>query len=1225
MKKRHYSMVIVLAGIAIFSGFNFIPAAKAAGNSLFATRISEFFGLPQIDPSTSFVPVPVSLPAVNAPTGATISVPITTGDLTGLGVYVYELQVTYDPAILTPASPAFDTAGTLSSAMTITPDTSNSGHLIIEGFQGVAMAGAGTLINLRFTVIGTTGQSTALTFADYTDPGSAFHPGFRFNEGDPTVTITNGSFTVVAATATATNTATNTPTNTPATTPTFTPTNTATATATGTPAVAVALPIMTASPATVVLVPITVGNTTGLNIFSYDLQVTFNPAIITPASPAFDKTGTVSSNMFVTPNAANPGHLIISAFDVSPLTGSGTLLNLRFNVIGSSGQSTDLIFEDYTSPGSQFHPGFVFNGGSPPDVTSNGVLTIATATPTATNTATATATSTFTPTATSTSTFTPTATSTSTFTPTATSTSTFTPTATSTSTFTPTFTATSTFTPTATSTATFTPTFTPTVVPTPILGNYTNAVIPLSTNTTVTPDAAPLLAASMNVSTSTNFKGKLEADPTTGIVTVTNAHPAGIHLITVTAFGFMGVTNTRTFTLTVNTPPVCNPVSFAPAVHNGTGTGSEAVVVGDFNGDAKQDLAVANESSHNVSILLGNGSGSFGSATNFGVGNNPKSLAVGDFNGDGNQDLAVVNLGSSNVSILLGDGFGSFSNFLMLPAGGPEAVAVGDFNGDNKQDLVVVNDGTNNVSIMLGNGDGNFTAPTNYVAGTVPHSVALGDFNEDGNQDLAISNWASNNVSILLGVGNGSFGGAINLPVDSNPYSIAVGDFNGDGKQDLVTANREPGTVTIILGLGLGNFSAATNIGVGGVSVSVALGDFNGDGKLDIAVDIPNSDSASILLGDGVGGFSLAGSVGTGDFPYSIAVGDFNGDGKQDLVTANIFSNNLSVLLRDCTLSGTVTYGNAIGSPSTRYVSNVQVNAAGTPSASATTLAPGAGEGTYKLDLLGAGPYTVTPSKVGGVNNAINSFDAARIAAHVTGNNFLTGNQFVAADVSGNNAIQSFDAAQIARYVTALTPYALTGTWKFFTVPNIPFPTGSTPTSRTYPTLTSNLAGEDYTAILLGDVSGNWNNTGARGVGGKQPAVASGPERSISVELPDMAVAVGKEIVVPVRVDNAANKGIVSYEFELRYDASVIQPLEDVIDIAGTASRGLSFAANANEPGILRVALYGAMPIDSNGLLLNLRFKAVGEPGAFTPLTWQRIMFNDGQPRVSAINGRVRL
>src|SRR5437762_10042310 len=103
---------------------------------------------------------------------------------------------------------------------------------------------------------------------------------------------------------------------------------------------------------------------------------------------------------------------------------------------------------------------------------------------------------------------------------------------------------------------------TPTLTPT--LGNYPDTSIPLSTDTTVTPDAAPTNTTSINVSTSTNFKGKLEGDPATGVVRVTDAHPAGTYTVSVTAFNSGAATATKTFTLAVTTPATCNPVSFTP-------------------------------------------------------------------------------------------------------------------------------------------------------------------------------------------------------------------------------------------------------------------------------------------------------------------------------------------------------------------------------------------------------------------------------------------------------------------------------------------------------------------------------------------------------------------------------------------------------------------------------------------------------------------------------------
>ena len=268
-----------------------------------------------------------------------------------------------------PASPAFDAAGTLSSAMSITPNINNPGHFIISGFQATDLTGAGTLLNLRFNIVGGGGQSSALTFVDYTDPGQGFHAAFQWNEGDPPAATTNGSISVTGGT----------PTGSPSGTPTFT----ATPTASPSPGVvAVSLPNLNPAQGTLITIPVTVSNLTGLGVTSYDFNIDYNPAVVQPASPAFDTTGTISSTMLVTANTDFAGHFIISAFQASELSGSGTLLNLKFNVIGAGGTSTALTFQDYTDPNQTFHPAFVFNEGTPPASTTNGSVTVAGGTPT---------------------------------------------------------------------------------------------------------------------------------------------------------------------------------------------------------------------------------------------------------------------------------------------------------------------------------------------------------------------------------------------------------------------------------------------------------------------------------------------------------------------------------------------------------------------------------------------------------------------------------------------------------------------------------------------------------------------------------------------------------------------------------------------------------------------------------------------------------------------------
>lgn len=301
-------------------------------------------------------------------------------------------------------------------------------------------------------------------------------------------------------------------------------------------------------------------------------------------------------------------------------------------------------------------------------------------------------------------------------------------------------------------------------------------------------------------------------------------------------------------------------------------------------------------------------------------------------------------------------------------------------------------------------------------------------------------------------------------------------------------------------------------------------------------------------------------------------------------------------------ITGTVTYANASAPP--KFVSNVLINGTGSPNVSATTGFP---DGTYSLSGFGSGSYTVTPAKIGGVNGGISSFDAARIAQHVVGiPPILNETQLIAADVSENGFISSFDAGMVAQFVVSSIGMH-TGEWKFL------------PANRTYLSVPTDISGEDYSAILMGEVSGNWTNTGAR------PAKARGPERPASVNLPNLVLAAGKEIIVPVKVQGIANKGVISYEFDLRYDPAVIQPLAEPVDVAKTVSRGLRAVADAAEYGRLRVAVYGAMAISESGVLLNLRFTPVGASGSISWLTLERIVFNEGEPQVTSSDGLIEI
>ena len=242
----------------------------------------------------------------------------------------------------------------------------------------------------------------------------------------------------------------------------------------------------------------------------------------------------------------------------------------------------------------------------------------------------------------------------------------------------------------------------------------------------------------------------------------------------------------------------------------------------------------------------------FGSKTDFTTGTNPKSVTSDDFNGDGKPDLAVANQNSDSVSVLLGDGSGGFAAMTGFTTGtNPYSVTSDDFNGDSKADLAVANTSSNTVSVLLGEGNGGFGAKTDFATGSQPSSVTSDDFNGDGKPDLATANLASETVSILLGDGSGGFADKTDFPAGQLPESVTSDDFNGDSKADLAVTNGPPDTVSVLLGTGSGSFAAKTDFTTGFYPVSVTSDDFNGDDKPDLAVANYGSSTVSVLLGDG--------------------------------------------------------------------------------------------------------------------------------------------------------------------------------------------------------------------------------------------------------------------------------------------------------------------------------------------------------------------------------------
>ena len=355
-------------------------------------------------------------------------------------------------------------------------------------------------------------------------------------------------------------------------------------------------------------------------------------------------------------------------------------------------------------------------------------------------------------------------------------------------------------------------------------------------------------------------------------------------------------------------------LTYTPTPSNPVGRAPQAITAGDLNGDGQWDVATVNGTSDDVSVLLGNGNGTFRSAVSFGVGKIPLALIAEDMDRDGVLDLVLALSGSDQVVVLKGDGKGLFQKLTAQAAGkGTTCLAVHDLNGDGWPDVVAINSGRFGyyppftVSVLMNDGKGQVQEPVLYEQDRgkdlFPTGVFVGDLTGDGVVDLAITwsqpSWSSANglVSILENTGKGTFQRVKEITPGFTLSAIHGADIDKNGLVDLAVTSLYADTVRILLQREPGEFRMLDPMKVGFAPVGVEIQDMNQDDQLDLVVVNRDSNSLSLFVGDGTGAFTTVGHYGVGATPAAVVVHDFDQDSRPDFATASTNVDGVSVLL----------------------------------------------------------------------------------------------------------------------------------------------------------------------------------------------------------------------------------------------------------------------------------------------------------------------------------------
>jgi len=315
------------------------------------------------------------------------------------------------------------------------------------------------------------------------------------------------------------------------------------------------------------------------------------------------------------------------------------------------------------------------------------------------------------------------------------------------------------------------------------------------------------------------------------------------------------------------------------------------VIATDLSGDGKPDLAVTNEGSGTVMILIGNGDGSFGSGRHLDTGAEPTDVSLGDLNGDGRSDIAAIVPGLQAIRFFAGQAQGAFAPAVTLsPGGTPRLIEVSDATGDGVADLMVTLPDEMSIAIYPGGPGFGLAPPVLLPLGMAPGAIVTGDWNRDGHRDLAVG---SQTVTLLYGDGVGGFGNPFVLTPLMPAGAMETGDLDGDAIIDLIVGQGQNGFV-VYWGDGTAFLHFSPVAESLGPATGFATGDIDQDGRQDLAVTVGGNNGGPYGIPHGQlalytwsGGRGLAPTrivYPAGPYPRDPAIADFNGDGRTDLL-----------------------------------------------------------------------------------------------------------------------------------------------------------------------------------------------------------------------------------------------------------------------------------------------------------------------------------------------------